>query len=235
MIIEMLARSISIDLILFADTGGEKPHTYNFIKIFNKWLRSNGCVEIIRVQTQDINGSYITLEYKCLITDSLPSKAYGFASCSEKHKIRPQNKYINNWLPAKAEWKAGRKINKYIGFDADESHRDKNYSDKKYNYIAPLIAWDIGRDDCVGIIAKVGLTSPGKSSCFYCPHNKKQEILDIQKTYPDLIKRALKMESNADLTTIKGLGRRFSWREFLEGSVGNDIPDIERCGTCYDG
>ncbi|MFV2057336.1 MAG: phosphoadenosine phosphosulfate reductase [Thiohalomonadales bacterium] len=235
MIVEMVNRGISIDLILFADTGGEKPHTYKFIKTFNKWLKSNGCLEVTRVQTQDINGSYISLEYRCLITDSLPSKAYGFSSCSDKYKIRPQNKYINNWSPAKEEWKAGRKINKYIGFDAGESHRNKKYSDDKYNFVAPLIAWDYDREYCIRIIADEGLPSPGKSSCFYCPHNKKHEILEIQREYPELMRRALKMESNANLTTIKGLGRRFSWREFLDGQVPDDMPDVEICGTCYDG
>ena len=38
MIIGMYLHKIPIDLILFADTGGEQPHTYEFIRVFNAWL-----------------------------------------------------------------------------------------------------------------------------------------------------------------------------------------------------
>lgn len=42
MIIGMYLHKIPIDLILFADTGGEQPHTYEFIETFNGWLESMG-------------------------------------------------------------------------------------------------------------------------------------------------------------------------------------------------
>lgn len=40
MIIGMYLHKIPIDLILFADTGGEQPHTYEFMETFNEWLVS---------------------------------------------------------------------------------------------------------------------------------------------------------------------------------------------------
>jgi 3'-phosphoadenosine 5'-phosphosulfate sulfotransferase (PAPS reductase)/FAD synthetase len=42
MIIGMYLHKIPIDLILFADTGGEQPHTYEFIETFNSWLERHG-------------------------------------------------------------------------------------------------------------------------------------------------------------------------------------------------
>ena len=42
MIIGMYLHKIPIDLILFADTGGEQPHTYEFIETFNGWLETLG-------------------------------------------------------------------------------------------------------------------------------------------------------------------------------------------------
>lgn len=42
MIIGMYLHKIPIDLILFADPGGEQPHTYEFIKTFNEWLMEHG-------------------------------------------------------------------------------------------------------------------------------------------------------------------------------------------------
>ena len=45
MIIGMYLHKIQIDLILFADTGGEQPHTYEFIRVFNAWLDKHGSLK----------------------------------------------------------------------------------------------------------------------------------------------------------------------------------------------
>lgn len=56
MIIGMYLHKIPIDLILFADTGGEQPHTYKFIEIFNGWKstgfrKSSPCSTTTRTAT----------------------------------------------------------------------------------------------------------------------------------------------------------------------------------------
>lgn len=48
MIIGMHLRKIPIDLIIFADTGAEQPHTYEFIDVFNEWLQKRALPEITR-------------------------------------------------------------------------------------------------------------------------------------------------------------------------------------------
>ena len=60
-----------------------------------------------------------------------------------------------------------------------------------------------------------GLPQPGKSSCFFCPSMRAEEIIDLREHYPDLFRRALALEDNAraNLKTVQGLGRNYSWRE----------------------
>jgi hypothetical protein len=55
-----------------------------------------------------------TLEENCLRQNILPSLAYGFKGCSQKYKIQPQDKFVNNWRPAKDCWKAGGKCLKLM-------------------------------------------------------------------------------------------------------------------------
>jgi hypothetical protein len=38
------------DLILFADTGGELPQTYEFVNIFSDWLVKHDMPEVITVK-----------------------------------------------------------------------------------------------------------------------------------------------------------------------------------------
>ena len=63
---------------------------------------------------------------------------------------------------------------------------------------------------------------PGKSSCFFCPSMKRREIRTLYHKYPELLGRALAIEDRArpNLVTVKGLGRNWAWREFLEYDKG---------------
>ncbi len=45
-----------------------------------------------------------TLEMECLCSCPLPSTAYGYKRCSQKHKIRPKEKFCNHYLPCRAVW-----------------------------------------------------------------------------------------------------------------------------------
>jgi hypothetical protein len=221
MVIGLIEKKRPIDLILFADTGGERPHTYDHISNFSKWLTDKGYPEIVIVKRVRRDGSLETLEEECHRRKNLPSIAYGFKSCSQKHKIAPQDKYLNSWQPAKDTWDSGLKCVKYIGYDSNESHRADNAAkrdDPKYDYSYPLIDWGWDRDDCLQIIEEAGVKNVGKSACFFCPSSKPKEIIELKMRYPDLLERALAIENQAELTSIKGLGRRFSWLEVIKAS-----------------
>lgn len=242
MLIECVNRGIAVDLILFADTGGEKPHTYNYVKIFSDWLVAHDMPEITTVgpifPQQIKDGS---LEQECLRLGVLPSRTYGYGSCSMKWKRDPQERYINNWQQAIDFWRTGQKITKLIGMDAEEPQRAERLlalKEEKYSYECPLVDWDMGRDECIETIEKAGLCLPGKSACFYCPSSKISEIRQLAANYPDLMQRAIAMEENADTHTIKGLGRQFSWADVI--STSDMFPDDfsqtpEMACGCYDG
>ena len=227
-----------VDLILFADTGGERPDTYAYVEMFSKWLVDHGQPEIITVHRTNREQEARYLEQDCLDGNMLPSIAYGFKSCSIKYKRDPQNKYCNNHEGCKAVWKSGQKVAKLIGYDADEERRATIQEDDKYNYVYPLINWDWGRDECIKAIQAAGLCSPGKSSCFFCPSMKAHEIKLLNAQYPELAQRAMDMEANAECHTVKGLGRNWSWTALLAtDDMFEDefIQPIDQACGCYDG
>jgi 3'-phosphoadenosine 5'-phosphosulfate sulfotransferase (PAPS reductase)/FAD synthetase len=125
MIIECVNRGIAIDYILFADTGAEKPHTYEYIKKFSAWCVSHGLPAIITVKK---GGNGETLEEECIRKKSLPSLAYGFKTCSQKFKIQPQDMFFNNLPVSREIWKRGEKITKFVGYDLTEKKRAEKTS-----------------------------------------------------------------------------------------------------------
>lgn len=231
-LIEMARRGEPVDLITFADTGGERPETYAYLALFSDWLVAHGMPAVTLVKK---GGRVETLEQDCLRKRMLPSVAYGFKSCSQKYKGEPQDAFTNNWQPALDAWAAGLKVIKCIGYDADEPQRAKFTEDNKYQWRYPLLEWDMGRDECIEVIRAAGLPLPGKSSCFFCPNSRREEILALPD---DLKDRAIALERNADLTTLTGLGRRWRWEDLIASDRDQipmfDAPTEMPCG-CYDG
>lgn len=210
---------IPVDLILFADTGAEHPHTYAYLDIMDKWLKDHGMPPITRVYKFTREGKRLTLEDECLQSCTLPSIAYGYKRCSLKHKIGPQEKYCNSHPECRKAWAAGKKVVKFIGYDAGETARSekvllRDLADPKYSKWYPLMEWGWRREDCIREIEAAGLPQPGKFSCFFCPSMKEHEILALRDQHPDLFRRAIALEDNAmaGLKTVKGLGRSYSWK-----------------------
>lgn len=197
MLVGLHERGERPDLILFADTGGERPETYRHKDTVSEWCESIGFPRIATV------AEAMSLEADCLKRAALPGLAYGFKSCSERFKIRPQNRWLKE-QGYKDPWF-------WVGIDAGEAHR-KKWEGTRY----PLIEWDWAREECVEAIKRAGLPQPGKSACFFCPATKPHEILELKRTHPDLLQRALDMEAQANLTNVKGLARSWAWRELVK-------------------
>lgn len=211
---------IPVDLILFADTGGEHPYTYAYLDVMNRWLKDHGMPEITRVYKTTRDGKRLPLEEECLNSGTLPSIAYGFKKCSLKHKIGPQEKFCNNHPGCREVWDSGKKVVKFIGYDAGEGYRSdkvllRDLADPKYSKWYPLMEWGWNREECNRAIEAAGLPQPGKSSCFSCPSMRAEEIIALREQHSDLFRRAISMEDNArsNLITIQGLGRRYSWKD----------------------
>ena len=239
-VIGMVRRGEPIDAIVFSDTGGETPETYRYVYMMSLWLSDHGYPEIVTVKYQTKIGQIQTLEENCRAWPRLPSIAYGFKTCSDRWKRRPQHKWCKAWPAAIEAWKDGQQIVKVIGYDADESHRaDRVNDDRRYRHRFPLLEWDMGRDECITAIESEGLPVPGKSSCFFCPSMRKAEVIRLAQSHPDLMGRALEMERAAETRgTIKGLGRSWSWSELLAADARQQKlfadPDGPPCG-CWDG
>ncbi|NAW64531.1 phosphoadenosine phosphosulfate reductase [Photobacterium halotolerans] len=235
----MYERGLRPDVITFADTGAEKPHTYSHLTVVNNWLLSIGFPQISVVRKNYFDGRVANLYDHCIERKMLPSLAYGRKNCSQKFKIEPQNKFLNNFAPAKAVWKQGDKVVKAIGYDIDERHRAENApaEDKKYVMWYPLIEWGWDREDCKRAIKRVGLPQPGKSACYFCPSSRYDEIRLLEQHYPELLNKALELEKKADLHTVKGLGRRFNWGQFISQPdlVGAFPADWDMPCGCFDG
>lgn len=215
-----------VDLILFADTGSEKPETYCYLDIMDTWLVTHGMPTITRVKNRSPIAGDTSLHGECIRKSVLPSLAYGRHSCSLKWKVEPQWSFCRRhfgWQARQQRWAHGATICKMIGYNAGpkDAKRIRNATGKwppGHRYEYPLVDWGWDRQRCENEIRAAGLPVPVKSACFMCPASKEAEVTWLQDNHPDLAAVALMMEERAHargLRTVQGLGRRWAWTKFL--------------------
>ena len=228
MLIGLRDRKERPDFIIFADTGGEKPGTYLHLERMDEWCQSNGFPRITTVSEK------VTLEQDCLDRETLPGKAFGFGSCSDRFKVQPQKKWLREQGVKSPMW--------LVGIHIGERHRAERTLNQRTDTRFPLIEWGWGQAECEDAIAREGMPLPCKSACFFCPAMKKREVFDLKRTDPDLFDRAIEMERAArdagTLTTVKGLGRNWSWEDLVKADEAQMrlFPDCQApiCDTCVD-
>jgi hypothetical protein len=139
LLVEFAARGIKPDLVLFADTGGEKPETYAYLPVIQRYLAGVSFPPVVTVRYEPRTAPYRTLEGQCLHTGTLPSLAYGGKSCSVKWKRQPQDRYILGRFPPHEHVARGRRVVRAIGFDASEGRRT-------YAGVVKAVGLDAGED-----------------------------------------------------------------------------------------
>lgn len=232
LLVEAHNRGIRPDLILFADTGSEMPHTYAYLPVIGEWLARVGFpeIQVVRRYRRDeieemktlagIAGkmsplvlqaiavpetSFKPLHVECMETNQLPSAAFGYNKCSSKYKQAPIDRWVASHPDVVAALQRGETVERWLGYDATEGNRVANIAHKAppCKWRAPLYDWDIARADCREIIRAAGLPQPGKSSCFICPNMRGHEVDKLAVEYPDLMEKALAIEDNAVRLTIE--------------------------------
>jgi hypothetical protein len=222
MVIRLHREGIPISAILFADTVGEKPETYAYRAILNRWLRDRNLPEVELVKSRHQHGRYDGLAGNCIANDTLPSLAFGRRGCSGKwkHEVldgRVLGKKRGPWkdagLPSALDARArGLPIYRAIGYDAGpkDARRPNIPDDRHFRYVYPLREFGMDREACIREILAAGLPVPIKSACYFCPASKPAELIWLHAVHPDLFMDALRMEENArpKLKKIEGLWRK---------------------------
>ena len=215
LLIELEARGEAPDLVLTADTGAEKPQTYAYLDPMREWMAQRGIEHhIVRYEAKRFKNwpPYRDLTESLLTNGCLPSIAFGRSSCSLKYKAAPQEAFIKAWQPAIDTWAAGKKVIRYIGYDA--SPRDgqryahaRTIDDPLFENHYPLRDWGWDREACTQRIIAAELPVPPKSSCVFCTAMKPDEVRALSTEW---LRTIVLIEARAAprLRTVEGLWRK---------------------------
>ena len=174
---------------VFVNHGTDWPETYEYLDMFQEWLKDNGH-KPITVLKPEVTGFWNLYDY-CWHYRIVPNSLYRW--CTDKFKVRVMKGYYK--VPCFA----------LIGFDMDESHRAKLKPVDGHENRFPLLEAEMNRNDCKEYIRKKGLSMPRKSGCYICPFMKVGNWKELRMRHPGLFCKAVELEKREmDYRTSKG-------------------------------
>lgn len=213
----LLEHNKPLDEVVFADTGGEIPETYQHIEIIKKILDDNN-ITFTKVKVKSD-----LLYERCEKREVIPSQIWRW--CTRDLKIRPIHAHYRN---LKCD------IFQYLGISYEERDRKKDSNKEYIKNLFPLIDEKITRDNCIDIISKNGVKLPSRSGCFFCPFNTISRWVEIYKNHKHLYEKAMSLEENSKFYPKQKLCN-LSLRKLEQMILDkNELPNIfikRRCGS----
>lgn len=175
LLLEMSARGQlpKLDAAIFADTGYEHDHSHDVFKFYTPRAEKAG-IRVIKIGGQDIyqdNFNHVTLPLFISGTDRMIKR-----KCTRDYKIRPIQRVVRQLLGVNPRGRLrANLVELWLGITTDEITRAK---DSRVAYIThqfPLLDIGYNRGDCEQDFINHGLPVPKKSSCVFCPYQKKGE------------------------------------------------------------
>ena len=176
----MLRENLPIDEVVFADTGGEVPETYEYLEIAKQYFARHDIPFTVVAKRGD---SLYDTSWRRRV---FPSAIWRWST--RDFKVNPIHRHYRG---------IGGHINQYLAIAWDEVHRMK---DSRVDYVTnlyPLIDRRITRQGCIEIIEDAGLPIPPRSSCFFCPFNSVDRWRWLYENHPELYEKAMALEERS--------------------------------------
>ena len=208
--------------IVYCDTGSEHPDNARFIRDCEEWFGQP--VTILR--SEKFANIYEVFEKRRFLV------SHAGAPCTAELKKIPGNTFT---LPDDLE---------IFGYTAEEAHRVERFKRDNFERTieCPLIDRHLTKDDCFGVLARVGIELPEmyklgfrNNNCIGCV--KARDSIDywkrVRKHFPEQFERTAKLERELNITinrvTVDGERNPIYLDEIEDGDpVGRD-PNIQ-CG-----
>lgn len=192
MLLRMLEENMTIDEIIFVNTGKDFPDMLQHIKKVNNYIMRNYGKEITSLLPRN-SFDYYMFEHQKTRGKNKGKKGYGWATmrcrwCTSNLKTQTINSYLKQYE------KEG--YVEYVGIAYDEPKRIK---DKCY----PLVDWKMTEADCLKYCYDRGFNWNGlyehfdRLSCWCCPLKNLKELKILYMYYPDLWQKLKEMDKKS--------------------------------------
>lgn len=183
----------NLDHIIYTHIDNQHPDTFRFIKDCEKALGKE--IEILQSPYKSVDN--VIEQFRFV------NSRYG-AKCTDILKRR-----------VRKEWENGKKDLMYIwGYDIEEQHRAERLRESmpQCEHVFPLIEKGLSKEDCHGMLARLGIKRPKmyelgyrNNNCIGCVKGGMGYWNKIRKDFPEVFERRANQERDIGYTCIKGI------------------------------
>ena len=225
LLLRMLESGMSVDIILFNETGLDFPEMEAHIEKVEQYIKRYTDIGITRIKPEK-PFEYYFLEHEIhhrknsALNEKFGEthKGYGWAGpkmrwCTNRLKTQPRERFLR-------ELRKKYNVIEYVGIAADEQYRLKRKNNQRESCRHPLVEWGMTEADCLQYCYDRGFDWGGlyekfsRVSCWCCPLQPLSELRILYNEFPDLWEQLKKWDNQtfrkfrADYSVIE-LEQRF--------------------------
>jgi hypothetical protein len=198
------------DVAIFADTQDEPPWVYENLWRMTEWARPHGLeihIASAGCLSDDMRKRHDGLSHRWASIPAFTLGDDGRASmlrrqCTREYKIEVIEREIRRLMGYQPRQRIHGPVKAFLGISIDEADRVKPSRTKWITTQYPLIEAGMSRGDCEKLILSMGLQSPKKSACRFCPYHDDGYWMDLKTTEPETFEAACR-----DDDTIRDMSR----------------------------
>jgi len=190
------------DYAIFADTGWEPAHVYEWLECIRKYVKEKYDFEIIVTSNGNIKKDIIAgkdgkrfASLPFYTMDKNGNKGMVRRQCTMEYKILPIQKKIRELLGYKPKERVNEIVHIWKGISIDEIQRVKPSNVNWQVHEHPLVdvlEWD--RSKCIEYVQGFGLGTPPQSACIGCPFRNNDNWRTMKIHYPEEFEDAVKID-----------------------------------------
>ena len=169
------------DVAIFADTQDEPAWVYDYLKI----LESVVSIPIHRVTRGRLSeAGPLFLRIPAFTRGADGRAGLTRRQCTSEYKLVPIIREVRRLLGQPHPMRVTGVATGLIGISLDEAHRMKPALRRFMRNSYPLVDARKRRGDCLALIRELGLPTPKKSACVFCPYHDDATWRDLKANHP---------------------------------------------------
>lgn len=200
------------DCAIFADTGWEPPHVYEWLAFLEDQVRD--IIPIHRVSAGDLRSDVLARERRngqppffVLSAGGSGREAMIRRQCTREYKIEPITRKVRELVGIAPRMPGPRRVvaEQWMGISLDELVRAKPSRVRWIENRFPLLDRGMTRRDCLDWMERRRFPRPPKSSCIGCPYHSDAQWREMRENDPASWADAVEFDRQLRIVGVRGI------------------------------
>lgn len=203
-----------VDFAVFADTQAEPAEVYAWLEKIRRLVKTPIHVATKGNIETEVLEHWIGSRSRCgqpplFAVDESGESAMLARHCTKEYKIEVVDREIRRQLGIKSKQRMNQTVEVVIGISFDERQRMTEPREKWKRHSYPLVDMGLWRGHCIEYVQNLGIGTPPRSACFFCPYKSNAEWRRLRDESPEDWKRAVGFDEKIRRSVLPTLSSNF--------------------------